>query len=125
MSEAGYMDDIAECFGNIPELPLSAEEWDKTIFEEGRRRIRNQLMIFTSDVSESVQTLAKRYTKSNLMYLSFMNSKEFARHNGEKYAGSSDSEDDDDDDEDDDDEDDDDDDDEDDDDDDDDSDDDE
>ena len=97
MPERGYTEDIYSAFEHIPELPLSADEWDKAILEEGRRRIRTQLLIYTCEITNDVETLAKRYSK-DLFYLSFVNSKEFAIMNGEKWVGSSDDEDDDDDD---------------------------
>ena len=53
-------------------------------------------------MTEDVHTLARRYTK-DVLYLSFMNSKEYAIANGEKWVGSSDEEDSDEDDDDDDD----------------------
>ena len=90
MEEVGFVQDIADAFSNIPEAPLSADEWDKDILEEGRRRIRTQLMIFGCDMTDSVHGIARRYTK-DLLYLSFMSSKEYAIHRGEKWDGSDDS----------------------------------
>ena len=55
--------DLFQC---IPEAPLSADEWDKAILEEGRRRIRTQLCIFSTDVTPEVETMVRRYTKVSL-----------------------------------------------------------
>ena len=93
MSEAGYMEDIADTFHTIPEAKLKADEWDKAILEEGRRRIQTQLAILCTNVTAETELLARKYSK-DLLYLSYMDSKEYASVHNENYYESSDEEDD-------------------------------
>ena len=92
MAEAGYIEDIADTFQKIPEPKLKADEWDKAILEEGRRRIQTQLAIFCTVVTSETESLARKYTK-DLLYLSYMDSKEYAIMHDEEYYGSSDEDD--------------------------------
>ena len=89
MFEGGYIEDIADTFHSIPEAKLKADEWDKAILEEGRRRIQTQLAIFCTDVTAETELLARKYSK-DLLYLSYMDSKEYAILHNESYYGSSD-----------------------------------
>ena len=62
---------------------------EKAILEEGRRRIQTQLAIFCTDVTAETELLARKYSK-DLLYLSYMDSKEYAILHNESYYGSSD-----------------------------------
>merc|ERR1711871_776949 len=92
MFEAGYIEDIADTFHTIPEAKLRADEWDTAILVEGRRRIQAQLAIFCTVVTAETESLARKYTK-DLLYLSYVDSKEYAMMHDEEYYGSSDEDD--------------------------------
>ena len=89
MFEAGYIEDIADTFHTIPEAKLRADEWDTAILVEGRRRIQAQLAIFCTVVTAETESLARKYTK-DLLYLSYVDSKEYAMMHNEDSYGSSD-----------------------------------